>query len=156
MMALRTDEELLECMDPSVVDRHGVRFFEPLPAQILNFIWSGLVEGRPRMNESAPFAAALRAYYGDETFASAFARTGRIVCISCMTYSGVTGAGAEHALVLNYLTAPDVLLWSAVAGSCALPGLMPPVALMAIDGRCVAAPFHVAHGIQSVGGSMAG
>lgn len=39
--------------------------------------------------------------------------------------------GGSHPLLLNYLTSPDVLLWSAVQASCALPGLMPSVQLMA-------------------------
>ena len=43
--------------------------------------------------------------------------------ISVTTHYG-GGAAEPHPLVLNYLTAPQVLLWSAIAASCAAPGLM--------------------------------
>jgi len=33
--------------------------------------------------------------------------------------------------LLNYLTAPNVLIWSAASASCAIPGLYQPVPLMA-------------------------
>lgn len=118
--------------------RYGVRFFEPLMKQLLNFVDSSVRHGAPRMLESDRFAHSLKAYYGKETFATAFARTGRIVCITVTTQRGGgqagtsrsggggsgavlygsgeagagSGAGSAQPLVLNYLTSPDVLVSS--------------------------------------------
>jgi TAG lipase / steryl ester hydrolase / phospholipase A2 / LPA acyltransferase len=65
---------------------------------------------------------------GDVTFGEAFAHTRRIVSI-CITCRGASRG--SHPRLLNYLTSPNVLLWSAVHASCALPGLFPAVELMA-------------------------
>lgn len=86
-------------------------------------------------------------YFGGHTFGSAFSRTGRIVNISVTTHYG-GGAAQPHALVLNYLTAPQVLLWSAVAASCAAPGLMQPVTLLALDHEGRVVPFHPVPGVR--------
>lgn len=77
-------------------------------------------------------------------FLDAFQRTGRIVNISVVV-SRAAGRGHDlplNSLLLNYLVSPNVLLWSAVAASCALPGLMPPVTLMAKDWAGRTVPFH--------------
>ncbi|KAJ2820845.1 hypothetical protein GGI24_004368, partial [Coemansia furcata] len=70
---------------------------------------------------------------GNLTFAEAFARTGKILNISC------TPLGRRHSAprLLNYVTAPDVLVWSAVLASAALPGALPPMVLLmkTRDGR---------------------
>jgi hypothetical protein len=68
---------------------------------------------------------------------------------------GGGGAGGTNCLLLNYLTAPNVLLWSAVAASCALPGLMRPVTLMAVDHRGRVVPFHTTSSVHSIDGSFA-
>jgi TAG lipase/steryl ester hydrolase/phospholipase A2/LPA acyltransferase len=67
---------------------------------------------------------ALRENCGDVTFQEAFDRTGRIVNIVVTpTRSG------RIPMVLNYLTSPHVLLWSAALASCAVPGVFEPVEL---------------------------
>jgi TAG lipase/steryl ester hydrolase/phospholipase A2/LPA acyltransferase len=70
----------------------------------------------------------LRAQIGEYTFEEAFKRTKRIINI---TVSPV--AKNQHARLLNYLTTPHLLVWSAVLASCAVPGLFPPVRLMTKD-----------------------
>jgi TAG lipase/steryl ester hydrolase/phospholipase A2/LPA acyltransferase len=64
---------------------------------------------------------ALQRDLGDMTFYEAYDRTGRIINI---TVSPVNGF--EKPRLLNYLTAPNVLLWSAAASSCYLPGFKTP------------------------------
>ena len=69
---------------------------------------------------------ALRENCGDVTFQEAFDRTGRIVNIVVTpTRSG------RIPMVLNYLTSPHVLMWSASLASCAVPGVFEPVELRA-------------------------
>lgn len=70
----------------------------------------------------------LRKHIGEITFEEAFKRTGRIINI---TVSPVDKH--QKPRLLNYLTAPHVLVWSAVLASCAVPGLFPAVMLMCKD-----------------------
>jgi hypothetical protein len=67
-----------------------------------------------------------RVNYGDVTFAEAFERTGRVLNIT-------VNSPSEPPRLLNYLTAPDVLIWSAAAASCALAGLYAPIELQRRD-----------------------
>jgi hypothetical protein len=57
--------------------------------------------------------------------------SGRIINI---VVSPASGAGNKDTLrLLNYLTAPNVLVWSAALASCAIPGVYAPVELMKKD-----------------------
>jgi len=58
---------------------------------------------------------------GDITFLEAYTKTGRILNIT------VTGSDANTMpRLLNFLTAPNVVIWSAVAASCAIPFVYEP------------------------------
>ncbi|CCC66883.1 hypothetical protein NCAS_0A03250 [Naumovozyma castellii] len=59
-------------------------------------------------------------FLGDLTFREAYNRTGKILNI---TVSPATLF--EQPRLLNNLTAPNVLIWSAVCASCSLPGIFP-------------------------------
>jgi TAG lipase/steryl ester hydrolase/phospholipase A2/LPA acyltransferase len=60
----------------------------------------------------------LRANIGDFTFQEAFDRTGRILNITVSSPSGT-----DSPRLLNYLTSPHVLIWSAALASSSLPGV---------------------------------
>jgi TAG lipase/steryl ester hydrolase/phospholipase A2/LPA acyltransferase len=79
------------------------------------------------LHDIAFFQKRLRAILGDITFQDAYDRSGgRILCVAvCATREG------ERPRLLNYLTAPHVIVWSAVAASCAFPNLFPPQPLLA-------------------------
>lgn len=68
----------------------------------------------------------IRENIGDLTFREAYLRTKRILNITIASDNC-----HESSRLLNYLTAPDVLIWSAASASCALTGLYEPVELMA-------------------------
>lgn len=53
------------------------------------------------------------------------------------------GNSFENPQLLNYLTAPNVLVWSAASASCALPGLYESVQLMAKNQTGEIVPYHV-------------
>ena len=73
------------------------------------------------------FQRCLRALLGDLTFQEAYDRSGgRILCV-CVC---ATRAGRSRAF-FNYLTSPHLVVWSAVAASCAFPSLFPPQPLLA-------------------------
>lgn len=62
----------------------------------------------------------------DVTFLDAYQRTNRFLNVT------VTAADTnEPPRMLNYLTAPHVVIWSAVAASSAFPGLFPPQDILA-------------------------
>ena len=71
------------------------------------------------------------------TFREAYLRTGRALNISVVPL----GTSQSPVKVLNYITAPDCIIWSAVLASSAIPGVLPPVVLLrkTPDGR--AEPF---------------
>ncbi|KAJ7129635.1 acyl transferase/acyl hydrolase/lysophospholipase [Mycena epipterygia] len=62
---------------------------------------------------------------GSMTFLEAYMRTGRILNISV-----IPADRHSPTRLLNYLTAPDTLIWSALLASAAVPGILPPVVLM--------------------------
>lgn len=68
-------------------------------------------------------------YFADNTFEEAFERTGKHVCIT-VSASRATDTGSGQRLLLNHISTPHVTLASAVAASCALPGVMAPAKLM--------------------------
>ncbi|KAJ7700128.1 acyl transferase/acyl hydrolase/lysophospholipase [Mycena rosella] len=62
---------------------------------------------------------------GSMTFKEAYMRTGRILNISV-----IPADRHSPTRLLNYLTAPDTLIWSALLASAAVPSILPPVVLM--------------------------
>ena len=64
------------------------------------------------------------------------------------------GSAFEKPRLLNYLTAPNVLVWSAALASCACPGLFPPAELVA-RGACGGAVPFAFRGVKWVDGSVA-
>lgn len=76
----------------------------------------------------ANLVGVMRNILGDLTFAEAYNRTRRILNI-CVSAANVF----EMPRLLNYLTAPDVLIWSAVAASCSVPLIFNPGILLVKD-----------------------
>ena len=62
---------------------------------------------------------------GDYTFKEAYEKSGLDINISVAPYD----VSQEDARIMNRYTAPDLLVWSAVLASCAVPILFPPVRL---------------------------
>lgn len=62
----------------------------------------------------------IQSFVGDLTFREAYNRTGKILNITVSPASM-----HEQTRLLNYLTAPHCLIWSAVCASCSLPGIFP-------------------------------
>lgn len=70
----------------------------------------------------------MRNLIGDVTFREAYNRTRRICNITVSTANNI-----ELPRLLNYRTSPDVMIWSAVAVSCSVPGLFKASSLMVKD-----------------------
>jgi TAG lipase/steryl ester hydrolase/phospholipase A2/LPA acyltransferase len=90
-------------------------------------------------------------YYGTTTFEEAFERTGKHVCIT-VSASRASGGTAQR-LLLNHISTPHVTLASAVAASCALPGVMKPAKLQIKNNMDEMEPFEV-DGVEWIDGSV--
>ncbi len=126
LVAVRTDSELTKLLTD--IQNLAVDFGQPFDPdgsgarKLRRFLESGVVM------DICKLATVIRTHTGDVTFLEAYQKTGRIVNITVSSTRT-----HEMPLLLNYLTAPDVLLWSASAASCALPLLYEPVELLAKD-----------------------
>jgi TAG lipase/steryl ester hydrolase/phospholipase A2/LPA acyltransferase len=83
---------------------------------------------RGSLYPAADLRANLRRLYGDVTFRQAYDRSQRVLNVSV----SATRWG-EKPRILNFLSAPNCCVWSAVAASCAFPLLYEPGPLLAID-----------------------
>ncbi|KAL1515922.1 hypothetical protein AB1Y20_002536 [Prymnesium parvum] len=125
VLAIHTNQEMLDdIITDDISTRFPERWFPSMKQQLLNYLRHGTLV------QNDEFAACTRAYYGDLTFEEAFNRTGRIVNINISSSSRPMGA-SRGALLLNHLTAPHVLIRSAVHASCCLPTVMLPTSLLA-------------------------
>ncbi len=92
----------------------------------------------------------LRDNIGNVTFLEAFKKTRRILNVS-------VSSSTQHEMprMLNYLTAPNVLIWSAVLASCAVPGAFSSSGLLAKDPRSGALlPWHHGDDTRWIDGSV--
>ncbi|MEN8820394.1 MAG: DUF3336 domain-containing protein [Abyssibacter sp.] len=112
----RSDDELNALFaDLDAIYRLGIRFVSPRRA------WQqgGLLD-------QIQYRRCALENIGDTTFAEAYARSGRALCISVSP-----SRARQKPRVLSARTSPDVLVADAVVASSAVPGLFPPVTLQA-------------------------
>jgi TAG lipase / steryl ester hydrolase / phospholipase A2 / LPA acyltransferase len=79
-------------------------------------------------HDTEHFRECLKSNIGDFTFQEAFDRTGRILNITVTPTNS-----SDPPRLLNYLTAPHVLVWSAAVASSSLPGVFEANKLMVKD-----------------------
>ena len=146
IVCTRTDEELPRMFDPANINMEAIerRGDGTLKRRINRLRKTGYFFDISVLQE------CIRANSGDVTFLEAYHRTRRVLNI---TVSSSTNY--ELPRLLNYLTAPDVLIWSAVSASSAIPGLYAPVPLMAKTRTGAFEPWNPA-GTQWVDGSVEG
>ncbi|CAI4051452.1 triacylglycerol lipase SKDI_15G2330 [Saccharomyces kudriavzevii IFO 1802] len=75
-----------------------------------------------------PLINTMLSFLGNLTFREAYNKTGKILNVTVSPASIY-----EQPKLLNNLTAPNVLIWSAVCASCSLPGVFPPTPLFEKD-----------------------
>lgn len=76
--------------------------------------------------DSETIIKCMRHNLGDATFKEAHEKTGRILNIAVSSSSGY-----DMPKMLNYITAPDVVVWSAVVASCAIPKIFSSAVILA-------------------------
>ena len=87
--------------------------------------WRDLLQGNGGLADVRYLKKFLIENLGDLTFKEAYEKSGLDINISVAPYD----VAQEDARIMNKYTAPDLLVWSAVLASCAVPILFPPVHL---------------------------
>eukprot|EP00970_Alexandrium_tamarense_P019507 scaffold14119_cov428-Alexandrium_tamarense.AAC.17 len=113
--------------------KRAFQLFFPLTLRNMTSVVYDLLTGfkRPKdilKSDTRHLEACLRANIGDFTFQEAFDRTGRILNITVSPQSR-----SDPPRLLNYLTSPHVLIWSAALASSSLPGVFEANRLMVKD-----------------------
>lgn len=158
MCAIKTSEELLKdaCVSHVATDyglngemkRNNIRWFPKLVDMGAYWLQHRLLV------DSKEFKRCCDFYYADITFEEAFKRTGKHVCItvSASRAEDTGGSGAQR-LLLNHISTPHVTISSAVAASCALPGVMAAAKLTTKNKVGKKEPFEV-DGVEWIDGSV--
>ncbi|KAF9453064.1 patatin-domain-containing protein [Macrolepiota fuliginosa MF-IS2] len=115
----RTDEELKVLLVPELAQRITA-CEEPMSVWFQRFMKTGA------RFDSVAWARKC-AYFtrGSMTFKEAYLKTGRILNVSV-----IPADRYSPTKLLNYITAPDTVIWSALLASAAVPGILNPVVLM--------------------------
>lgn len=128
VLCTRTDEEIPELISEFAYGDLAVFGEEHNPDGMLSNLRRLLTEGS--WSDIKHLTRVMRGLMGDITFQEAYNRTRRIlnICVS-------TESIHELPRLLNYVTAPNVMIWSAVAASCSLPLVFSASPLLVKDPR---------------------
>jgi len=119
-LATRTEDELHEQLTPDLY-RYLTACEESWPRLLMRYLSTGC------LFDEHNFARKTRkVVFGDLTFQEAFERSGGRVLNITVTSTLKYGAP----VLLNHITAPHVVIWSAVCASSAMPGLLNAVQLL--------------------------
>ena len=134
LIATRTDDELKGLLVPALAHRIDA-CSEPFGVKVRRWWRTGATF------DSITWARKCSWFCrGSLTFREAYQHTGRILNVTC-----IPSDPHSPAILANYLTAPDCVIWSACLASAAVPGILNPVVLMskARDGSLH--PFSFGH-----------
>ncbi len=115
----RTDAELKEMLVPALADRITA-CDESIAVWGRRFLATGARFDTVAWAEKSMFFTM-----GSMTFRECYERTGKVLCVSV-----IPADRHSPAKLLNYVTAPDCVIWSSLLASAAVPGIMNPVCLM--------------------------
>lgn len=121
-MCCRKDDELKALLKPELADQINA-CAESTLSWIMRWYRTGARFDTVQWARDASFFTL-----GNMTFKEAFERTGRILNVSVIPHD--THSPTK---LLNYITAPDCVIFTAVIASAAVPGLINPVVLMMKD-----------------------
>lgn len=99
--------------------------------------------------DSNHFNEFLQKYLGWITFLEAYEKTGWILNINVSS-----SHGNDVPRLLNYMTSPNVIIWSAVSASCAIPQVFEPVELLCKDSRGEIIPYTITKNHRFIDGSV--
>ncbi|PSR73374.1 hypothetical protein PHLCEN_2v10666 [Hermanssonia centrifuga] len=119
LVCTRTDDELRRLLVPELANRITA-CEEPFKVWFKRFWNTGARFDSVQWARKSAFFTR-----GSMTFREAYIRTGRILNVSV-----IPADRHSPTKLLNYLTAPDTVIWSALLASAAVPGILNPVVLM--------------------------
>jgi len=122
LVCTRTNEELRRDLHPDIT-ASKMKFFVRPWSERLKSVWKN---GHMFANED--WLKMVRWFANDLTFEEAYKKTGRILCV---TLASTTKKASP--ILLNYISAPNVTITSAVVASAAVPGFIAPVRLQLKD-----------------------
>lgn len=114
MLATRTDSELMDLLDGEGFYDHAFKFRRI----------GQIIHDRSGIADIHKLKDFLRKNLGEYTFNEAFQKSGRHASVVVAPY-----VSSQNSRIMNEITAPDLLIWSATLASCAVPLLFPPVKL---------------------------
>lgn len=119
MACTRTNDELKQLLVPELADKITA-CWEPFPFWVRRWYQTGArFDSLDWARRSCWFTM------GSMTFKEAYERTGKILNISA-----VPADPHSPAILCNYITCPDAIIWSSLLASAAVPGILNPVVLM--------------------------
>lgn len=117
----RTDEEFERDMKPEIFQPRLYGMGTPWSERIQKLIKTGAMWDRDEWLEGAKWFTC-----GEMTFLEAYEKTGHTLCISLSTTHS-----ASPPILLNHITAPGILIYSAIVASASAPSFLPPAHLVA-------------------------
>ena len=133
LVATRTNEELQKLLVPALA--HRIRACED------SFLtWAPRWWRTGARFDSLDWARHCSWFTRGLTFREAYERTGRILNVSC-----VPSDPHSPTILVNYLTNPDCIIWSAVLASAAVPGILNPVVMMMKSPSGALVPYSFGH-----------
>lgn len=128
-MPIKGSETATTIVDP----KRTWQVFVPIGLRTMTSVIYDVLTGNRRpqdafMNDTNHFRSICRGNIGNFTFQEAFDRTGRILNIVVTPKNS-----SDPPRLLNYLTAPHVMVWSAAVASSSLPGVFEANRLMVKD-----------------------
>ncbi|KAI8614289.1 acyl transferase/acyl hydrolase/lysophospholipase [Chytriomyces sp. MP71] len=124
IVCTRTDEELRQdkIFDPAVMAPQFTIMKDSWMARFQRLFSEGYL-----FDVNRGFENVGELTKGHMTFLEAYQKTGRVLCITVTPDEANTTTPSK---VLNFMTAPDVIISSAVCASCALPWVLPSTRLL--------------------------
>ncbi|KAK6351490.1 hypothetical protein TWF718_004650 [Orbilia javanica] len=134
LVGTRTDEELKVVIRPELADK--ITACHDSMAVWMTRWW----KTGARFDSVDWASRALWFTRGSTTFREAYERTGRTLNISC-----VPSNPNSPSILLNHITAPDCVIWTALLASAAVPGILNPVVLMMKTKKDDLIPYSFGH-----------
>jgi predicted acylesterase/phospholipase RssA/uncharacterized membrane protein len=123
VLCTRTNDELLRDLDPKVIGPHMKCFNRSWPERLKSLWKTGNLFAEEDWQKMIRWFTC-----GDMTFEEAYHKTGRIFCIALAATTKKTPP-----VLINYISAPNVTIASAVVASAAVPGFVAPQQLQIKD-----------------------
>ena len=145
MIATRTLDQLEDLFNPYSVEYDCFKYQEESDFMtVARFLKEGFFMD---INHLCKF---LKKYLGDElTFEEAYEKTGWVLNVSVSS-----NHNKDVPRLINYVTAPDVIIWTAVAASCAIPYVFKSVELLCKDQNGRIVPYTASKNHKFIDGTM--